>query len=213
MKRAYVALAVVLTLVVTLPVLAQEKAAQISPEQQAAKDAWMKVAAPGAQHQRLAQLEGTWTASTKMWMAPGAPAEVSAGTATYKMILGGRYLREKVEAQMMGMPFEGFGYTGYDNLQGAYVASWVDNFGTGIMISQGSWDDATSSLVMTGEAPDPVSGKSITMRMVTRIVDANTHIAEFYQPGPDGQEFKGMEITYTRSAPAEKVKKKDKGKR
>ncbi len=33
----------------------------------------------------------------------------------------------------MGMPFEGMGIDGYDNLAKQYVSTWVDNMGTGIM--------------------------------------------------------------------------------
>jgi len=208
-------LVVVLGVALAVSASAQQQPSA-SAEQQAAMDAWMKAASPGAPHQRLAQFEGSWNVTTKMWMAPGATPEVSAGTATSKMVLGGRYLRERVESVMMGMPFEGIGYTGYDNLKGKYVGTWVDNFGTGVLTVEGTWNEADNSLVTTAEMLDPMTGKMTSMRMVTRVVDANTHVAEFYQPGPDGVEFKGMELTYTRAPGGEKAKadktKKNRGK-
>lgn len=217
MKRAMSVFVVAATIIAASVAVAQEgEAPQISAEQQAAMDAWMKAATPGPEQERLAQLEGHWKVTSKAWMAPGAEPEVSVGTSTSKMILGGRYLHERVGSQMMGMPFEGIGTTGYDNVKKTYVSSWVDTFGTGILYSEGTWDEGRNSLTLHAEFLDPMSGKMTKMRMVTRIVDADTHVAEFYQPGPDGQEFKGMELTYTRTtAPAtsETKETKDQGKR
>jgi hypothetical protein len=35
----------------------------------------------------------------------------------------------------MGMPFEGLGYTGYDNVKKQYFGTWIDSMSTGIMTS------------------------------------------------------------------------------
>jgi hypothetical protein len=50
----------------------------------------------------LAKSNGTWKAETTMWMAPDAPPMVSNGTATTKMILGGRYQQMTFKGDMMG---------------------------------------------------------------------------------------------------------------
>jgi len=216
MKHTNSVFVVAVAIVAASFAVAQEKdMPQMSAEQQAAMDALMKAASPGAPHERLAQFEGNWTFTSKMWMAPGAPPETWTGTTTYKMVLGGRYLRQRVESpSMMGMPFDGIGYTGYDNVKGMYVGSWIDNLGTGILMMEGAWDESTNALEMKGETPDPSTGKSVSMRMVIHAVTGDSSVVEFYQPGPDGQEFKNMEITYARSAaPAKNKAKKDKGKR
>jgi len=60
-----------------------------------------------------------------MFGEPGTEPEVSTGTASRRMILGGRYLEETVHAMMMGEHFEGLGLTGYDNVTGSWWGTWV----------------------------------------------------------------------------------------
>ncbi len=184
-------------------VLAQEtdgKAAppKMSAEQQAMMDAWVKAGAPGAPHQWLAKMEGTWVLEVKSWMDPAAPPMVSTGDATMRMTMDGRYLEEKVEGSMMGAPFHGLGYTGYDNIIRRYVSVWMDSMSTGIMRSEGTYDEATHTMTMTGTYVDPVSGKTKTMKGVTRYEGDNRAVFSYYDTAPDGSEYKSMEITYTR---------------
>jgi len=75
---------------------------------------WVQYSTPGAEHKALEQFVGTWDTSVKMWMAPGAQPQESTGTAENKMTLGGRFLEQHYEGTMMGQPFTGMGYTGYD---------------------------------------------------------------------------------------------------
>ena len=49
----------------------------MTAEQQAMMDAWMKLATPGEAHKKLNQLVGSFDATVKLWMAPGAPPEVT----------------------------------------------------------------------------------------------------------------------------------------
>jgi len=53
-------------------------------------------------------------------------------------------------------------------------------------------------LTFTSTMDDVVSGKSMTVREVSRVVDANRHVFEMYGPDKTGKEFKTMEIVYTR---------------
>ena len=159
--------------------------------------AMVAAATPGETHKMLAKSAGTWTATVTMWMQPGAPPTTSTAEATNEMVLGGRYLKSTNKGNMMGQPFEGIGYTGYDNVKKQFVNSWVDNFGTGIMTMNGSWDDATKCITYTGSMADPVSGKDMPVRELWKFVDDNHQVMEMYYP-VNGQDFKAMEIKYTR---------------
>jgi len=159
--------------------------------------AWLEASKPGPQHKHLEQFAGTWDVSMTYWPAPGAPPMSSKGTAEHKMIMGGRYLHQAVKAEMMGMPFEGLGTWGYDNLKKEHVASWLDSMSTGIMLSKGTADSAGKVFTFTGEYLDP-QGQTRKVKEILRIQDANKLVAEMYDIGPDGKEFKNMEMTYTR---------------
>jgi hypothetical protein len=158
--------------------------------------AMMKMAMPGPEHAALNPLAGIWKITTKMWTGPGQPL-VSEGTCERNWVMDGRYLVGNYRGSLAGMPSEGMEVLGYDNFKKQYVSSWVDNMGTGIMLSQGApMDPGTKSFTLTGSFPDP-TGKEVLARLVTSIVDGNTASMTMYAT-QDGQEMRTMEITYTR---------------
>ena len=112
--------------------------------------------------------------------------------------MGGRYLQTKYNGTMMGMPFEGRGTDGYDNIGKQYVSSWVDTMGTGVMYQTGSCDDAGKICTYSGEVWDPMSGKKTMTKSVVTWVDDSTFKNEMYGPAPDGKEMKTMEIVAKR---------------
>lgn len=174
---------------------------QMSAEQQAMMAAWEKAGQPGAQHQRLAdQFAGTWDTKMTMWMDPSAPPMTETGKSTNTAELGGRQLRMAFSGQMMGQPFEGMGYMGYDNIRGKYTSSWMDNMSTGTMMTDGEYDLATQTYTFRGEMADPMQGGKamIPFRETVRIVDADHHVMEMYETR-DGKEARSFMIEYTRS--------------
>jgi len=162
--------------------------------------AMMDYGTPGEMHKMLAASNGTWNGDVTMWHHEGAPAQKSTSTAVNTMIMGGRYQSSKHTGNMMGMPFEGQSITAYDNAKKKFVSTWIDNFGTGIMMMEGNWDNATKTMTMSGSMPDVCRpGKECTMREVFTMVDDNTQKMEMYGPDPKtGKEFKTMEIVMTR---------------
>jgi hypothetical protein len=175
-----------------------DKPKEMTPQERAAMEAWMKVATPGEGHKALEPIVGTWDVQMTMWQAPGAPAQVSKGVSEDTWVLGGRFVRESVHSEFNGMPFEGLGYTGYDNFKKQYVGSWMDTMGTMMMTMTGSADSSGKVITATSTMDDVMTGKKITVRQVTRIVDANKHVFEMFGPDPAGNEFKMMEAVYTR---------------
>jgi len=180
------------------PLAAQEAAPpQMTPEMQAMMEAFQKAGTPGAEHQKLASTAGTYDLTIKSWHNPGGEPTTDTGTATRRMILGGRVMVEEVSSQMMGQSFSGQGLHGYDNVTGKYWGTWVDSMSTGLMVSEGSCD-ANLSCTYTGRHHDPVTKQLQTTRMTTRWTNPSTEVFDMYAPGPDGKEAKMMEITYTK---------------
>jgi len=159
----------------------------------------MEYGTPGEWHKMLVQSNGTWTGEVTMWMAPDAPPATSTMTMTNKMVMDGRYQVSEAKGNMMGMPFNGMGTTGYDNHKKVYVSTWIDNMGTGIMQMEGPWDEATNSMTLTGTMMNPATGKECEFKEVYKIIDDNNQVMEMY--GPDlktGKQYKNMEIKLTR---------------
>jgi hypothetical protein len=168
----------------------------------------MEMSKMNENHKLLSSLDGNWTYTIKFWMNPDPTAkpQESKGTATRKAIMGGRYVVMDVSGKMQ-MPdgtgkmkdvlFKGMGLEGYDNVKGKFVGSWVDNMGTGIMMSEGSYDPANKAFTYTSEM-EPVPGMKSQVREMLKVIDNNHMMFEWYE-NQGGQEKKTMEIAYTRA--------------
>jgi hypothetical protein len=100
------------------------------------------------------------------------------------------------DGKMKDFTFKGMSLEGYDNVKQKFVSSWVDNMGTGIMNSEGSYDPATKTFTYSGEV-EPVPGMKMPVREVIKVTDKNHHTFEWYE-NRGGQETKTLEINYTR---------------
>ena len=87
--------------------------------------------------------------------------------------------------------------TGYDNMMKKYVSSWIDNMGTGIVMSEGSVDAAHKLFTFHSMVNDPMTGKPGKVKMVSKVVDDNRHVFSYYGD-QGGKEMLQMEITYLR---------------
>jgi hypothetical protein len=167
----------------------------LTPEQQAQMQEWESFAKPGPQHEEFAKMVGKWTVEMEDYSAGDQPMKFQ-GESTFEMILGGRYLAHNYKGSMMGMQFEGYGLSAYDNLKKKYVDIWLDNMGTGIYVSEGEENDQ-GEIVYTGKMTMPGAGE-ITMKQVAKKIDDDTHSFAMYTLLPGGGEKKVMAMTYKR---------------
>jgi hypothetical protein len=188
---------VVAAILLAMPALAGEEQPQMTPEQMAEMEAYMKAGTPGAPHQALAASAGSYDIKITSWHEPGGPPTEETGTAVRTMELEGRVLVEKLESSVMGMPFTGHGMTGYDNVTGKYWSTWTDSMSTGIMVSEGTCD-AEEVCTYSGSWNDPITKGPKTVRMTSRWTSPTTQLFEMHGPGKDGNEMKMMEMTYTK---------------
>jgi hypothetical protein len=171
---------------------------QPSAAEQAMMEKYMKAAAPGPEHQKLAKLAGKWKLQVAAWMAPGAPPMKSEGTAEFKAILGGRYLQEEVHGNMGDQPFEGLGLSGFDNVTKERFGAWVDSMSTGLMVMRGKCPAEAKKCTMKGRMSDAIAGKEVSVSQTLTMTDDDHFTFALFGPGPDGKSFKMLEIAYTR---------------
>lgn len=177
--------------------MATERKQEVMTDTQGMMDVYKKLAIPGTPHKLLASLAGSWNTRNKWWMEPGKPPDESTGTCVRKMLLGGRYLQEEFNSEMMGSPFTGIGVTGYDNHTKKYVSTWMDTMSTGIYFFEGTASADGKTITLESRYNDPVKGP-MKWRSVLRIVDNNTQVSEMYGTDKSGKEEKMGETTYTR---------------
>lgn len=164
-------------------------------------EAWMEVSEPGPEHAVLDVFVGVWRVSSTIWMAPDTEPTQSETRSDIRWILGKRFLAEAVMGTMdMGgeeVPFEGFGVTGYDNLAGQYVGTWMDTMSTSIYSFTGDFDVVTQTLTMTGEYEDPMTGQPAVMRSEVTFVSEDEIVTKMYQQVGDAPEYQCLELVYT----------------
>lgn len=160
--------------------------------------AWMEKFKPGPEHEGLKKFEGTWDVAVKMWMDPAQPPQETKGTAEFKMVLGGRWLRQEYKSEIMGKPYHGVGYEGYDRVAGKYVGSWSDDMSTSMAHLTGTSKDGGKTIEYFSEQQCPMEpAKLMKSRYVHKEESADKFVFELYQT-LDGKESKCMELVYTR---------------
>lgn len=193
---------VITTAAITTQVVSQDsgdKSHPASPDDQQMPPEWAAYMTPGDAHKLLEAKVGKWNGAVKHWMDPSQPPGTSTCTSECKSIMGGRYFTDEVKGEFGGTPFLGQALVGYDNLNKQYFFIWIDNMGTGLMSGEGKYDAAAKTFTYVTEWPDPMAGKNVKGRSVDRWIDKDHWVSEMYGPGPDGKEFKTLEITYTRA--------------
>ncbi|MDQ6622941.1 MAG: DUF1579 domain-containing protein [Verrucomicrobiota bacterium] len=158
-------------------------------------------------HKLLASLDGNWTYTVKFWMNgdPTSKPDESKGTATRKSIMGGRYVVMNVsgkmqmpgpDGKMKDVDFTGMGTEAYDNAKQKFVGTWLDSMGTGIMMSEGTYDAASKTFTYTGDY-EMAPGVKQQIRETLKLNDKN-HMAMEWFEDRGGKEVKTMEIDYAR---------------
>jgi hypothetical protein len=201
---------------VALPLLAEDadakkdtgaKADQKKPDEGEMMAMMMEMAKPGEPHKHMQSLVGTWSYRTKWWMSPETPPNESSGTTVTQSVMDGRYLISdhtgKIQmpgpdGKMADMEFKGMAIEGYDNAKKKYVASWIDNMGTGIMNLEGTYDPSAKKLTYYAEY-EPMPGMKMKMREVISMTDNDHHSLEFFEDR-GGKEVKTMQIDYIRKS-------------
>jgi hypothetical protein len=144
-------------------------------------------------HTALARLAGRWEAQARFWLATdsAAPVECTA-IVNASMIMGGRFLFQKVEGQCVGQPLEAIGVIGHDNATRQYQAASFSNMETSISRHAGERNEA-GDIVLHLSYRDQVSGAPVTRRTVRTLISENEWVETAHETR-NGAEQKVMEI-------------------
>ena len=159
--------------------------------------AMMAAAAPGPHHSALAAKAGSYKTTSKMWMEPGQAPMETAGTAELTVLMDGRFVEEVDKAEMMGMPWEGRGIFGYDNITGKHTGTWFDSFGTMMMSFEGTCTEHCKTVSLSGTYIDPITRTEKVMKSVSTDVGDGKSVSTIFDV-VDGKDVKMVEITYER---------------
>ena len=120
---------------------------------------YVKYSTPAEGHAWLKDFAGEWTVKSTTQFAPGAPKDVSEGTATVKEILGGRQLHQDYRGSYMGQPFNGHGLSGYDVYKKKHTMVWVDDMSTSTTYAEGVALPDGKTIMYTGTVDEFTTGE------------------------------------------------------
>jgi hypothetical protein len=162
-----------------------------------AMTAWIASARPVAQHDRLREMSGRWQVRQRDWASGAAPWNDARGTATWRPVLGGRFMEEELVTSLKHHPYHGMGLVGFDRDTGKYVGAWMDDFGTSLLPLQGDWDEGTRSLTLKGYI-GPQADPRTQWVMKQTWHDKDHMTVEWWGPTAAGTSVKVVEVDYTR---------------
>ena len=170
-----------------------------SPEEmQQAMARWQEAMTPGEHHQLLERFVGDWDITVSV-SGMGPEAQTSTGTVTARWVLGGRFVREEIEGEMMGMPMRSIAFYGYDNFRRMYTLTEMDNLATATQVAQGSLNQAGDVITYFGTMDEPMTGeRGKTAKFVMRLVGPDTRVFEIHDLHIIPGDTKVVEVTYRR---------------
>jgi hypothetical protein len=151
---------------------------------------------PGLEHKVLWQRLGIWDTVVTKSGAAGQPPQVAKGYAVVRTRLGGRFVQQTLKCNFDGNTFEEFCISGYDRGTQKFTSYWIDTLGTSHLCTIGYFDQASGTVIESGETSTPaglVRSKIVTKYITDDLLDRST-----YEVMPDGTERERMTVRLTR---------------
>src|SRR5262245_29736530 len=177
---------------------AQDLSAQRTDGDKAKVDALQQAMTPGEAQKKLEYMVGTFDVKVKTWVDPSAPAVESKATSVATWVLGNRYVQQMLAGNVMGEPWSGIGYAGFDNVLKKYEVTYMDSGSTGMLWFTGTLDSTGKGGVLTATTNDEITGKAIPVEMRLSTAANGDRVTELWEADAAGKMVKVMELQYTR---------------
>ena len=189
--------ALALSLACAAQTIAQDAVAPPS-EKNIALEAWTRAGEPGPWHAFLSARAGKWNVAGRIWNDPEGEPSLSHSESRLEMILGGRFLQERLKGESGGRKYEGLGLLGCDNADSTVTAVWVDSLNTMTSVLTGPAGRPGQPLELRGRFTEPASGRLMNLRVVITFVGADEHRWDYFGAPEGFDEARLMELVYTR---------------
>ncbi len=161
---------------------------------------------PQKEHEWLQQFVGNWEIESEGSAGPDQPPVKSTGTMACRM-LGGFWVVNEMQADMMGTPMNGVQTIGYDPATKKYIGTWVDSMMNYMWQYAGSVDETGKILTLEAEGPNFAgAGKLAKYRDIYEFKSADHVIVTSSMLGEDGKWTAFMKGTMKRKPAANTAK-------
>ena len=150
-------------------------------------------------HQKLNDLVGKWTGTTKTWFEPDVLADESPSEAEISAILEGRFISYDYTSSLNGKALSGKMIIGFDIPYHQFTFSWIDSFHMGTQIMQAKGEATANGFSITGSWGNPEYGDQLFgWRTELEIINKNRIVFSAYNIMPGEEETKAIEAVYQR---------------
>jgi len=170
--------------------------ASTSPD---APDPLVAYVTPSAVHLRLERYSGMWDAELRLFPGSGGPTQTFALKAESGMILDGRFLQTRLFGLMQGMLFEELATLGFDNASQRFTRNAIHTFGTGSLVTSGTWLEPDRVIELHGESIHPSTGATIRVRQRLTFESSDAIVFETFEQLANSPESKTLEHRLTRT--------------
>ena len=150
------------------------------------------------EHARLAAMTGIWDAEMTFWLRPGGAGVPSKAEAAIRPLFEGRFVEEKIEGTLNGVPFTTLAWTGFNPETHQYEATRISSTNPARIAETGAYDDTAKQFEFKAEYR--LAGDTWHQRTVIRMTSQDAMIATSYLSFGSVGEWKAVEIKYTRKA-------------
>jgi hypothetical protein len=152
----------------------------------------------GPEQTRLTEMVGVWDVELTFWVQPGRPPVRAKGTSTIRPLFDGRFVEERIDGELNGVPFTTLAWTGFNTATRQYEATRIASTNTIRIAETGGYDEKTKQFEL--KADYTLAGDTWHQRTVIQQMSADAMIATSYLSFGTVPEWKGVEIRYTRRA-------------
>lgn len=197
---------ILLALALVVPAAAQDElpGGMTAQELNEAQGRMFEAAQPGEEHALIATLAGEWNQVVRLQPAPGADIVTFEGTASTRMILGGRFLMVESTLLVPGAEAADMRFLGFDRRTEEFTTIAMDEVGTYWVTARGTADETGRVITMSGEDYDPIMDHIQEYDIVYRLGDDDNFVMEIWFKDEmhtrGGDPLKMIEITYTRAS-------------
>ncbi|HUG27409.1 MAG TPA: DUF1579 family protein [Gemmatimonadales bacterium] len=155
--------------------------------------------ATGAEHKALEYFLGEWDVQLAMVM-PGMPPQRSTGRARFEWLIPGRWVSQRVDGTLMGMPYQSFSMIGYDTFAKNHVVATVSSMDNALNLARGvTVDPEGKNRVLYGVLDEYMTGElAKPFKTITRIQNADRFVLEIWDLGIGVDGAKVLEFSHTR---------------
>lgn len=152
---------------------------------------------PGAEHERLSPMVGSWDVQISFWLKPEEPPLKSRGFSIIEPLFGGLFLQERVEGLIGEQAFVSLSWYGFSPQKKRYESTRIASTRADRVDESGAWDERQGALVLESAA----EASGARTRTVLRLATADSLVVERFTLPAAGEPWRTSEIRYTRRRP------------